>query len=272
MVFLKFLEIRFLCDIIAEKLSIGFIMKLNLNLPKANGLFITGTDTGVGKTLISGGIAKVMSDEGVKVGCFKPISTGCDIAADGSLISTDARFLQKYSNVELDLDIINPIRYKVPAAPIVSAQVENKPINFNDIIDPYYEIVEKSKFVIVEGIGGVRVPLDRDVDVLDLMKEFDLPVILVTRPDLGTLNHTLLTIDAVRGANLELAGVIISGYNPKTKDIAEKTVEQTIIACGDIDVMAVVPHYPNASTENCEIANSHFALEDIPFQGMGSVV
>ncbi len=243
--------------------------KLNMGLPRANGVFITGTDTGVGKTLISGGIAKVLADDGVQVGCFKPIATGCFEEA-GRLVSSDAKFLAKYSNAGLDYETINPIRYRVPAAPLVSAQAEGVDLDLTKIFEPYKEIISKSNFVVVEGIGGVRVPLSVDFDVLDLMKEFALPVIVVTRPNLGTLNHTLLTIDAVRDSGLELAGVIISGYNPKTRDIAEKTVEQTIISCGNIDVMATVPYYENADVDKGEIGNSYFALEEIPFVGIGA--
>lgn len=244
--------------------------KLHLNLPKANGLFITATDTGVGKTLVAGAIEKLLADDGIKVAPFKPIATGCRKTGSG-LVSTDAEFLAKFSNVELSLDIINPVRYETPASPMVSAIQENRPVNFDDIAQAYKEICRKSNFVIVEGIGGVRVPLTENVDVLDLAKEFALPVIIVARAGLGTINHTLLTIDAVRKARLTLAGVIICNYNTKTDDIAEKTAERTIIKCGNIDVMATIPNDPDVDTEKGILGQyAYLALEEIPFFGIGT--
>lgn len=242
--------------------------KLNLNLPQTNGVFITGTDTGVGKTLIAGAIAQILSDDGLKVGVFKPIATGCHNKA-GHLLCSDTQFLAGCTKMQLPLEIINPIRYKIPAAPVVCAEHENRPINFKDIVEPFKTISKESDLVIVEGIGGVRVPLTEDADVLALAAEFNMPVIIVTRAVLGTLNHTLLTIDAVRNAGLEIAGVIISGINPKTEDIAEKTAEETIIKCGQIDVMAVVPFDNQANTEKNKPSQlAYFALEDIPWQGI----
>jgi dethiobiotin synthetase len=242
--------------------------RFNLNLPQTNGIFITGTDTGVGKTLIAGAIAQILSDDGLKAGVFKPIATGCHNKSE-HLISSDAQFLAGCTKMQLPLETINPIRYKTPAAPVVCAEHEKRPINFKDIVEPFKFISKESDLVIVEGIGGVRVPLTEDIDLLALAAEFNMPIVIVARAVLGTLNHTLLTIDAVRNAGLEIAGVIISGMNPKTEDIAEKTTEETIIKCAKIDVMAVVPFDNQADTEKNKPSKlAYFALEDIPWHGI----
>jgi len=215
-------------------------MPLGLNLPEKQGLFITGTDTGVGKTVVAGCIAKVLSEQDLRVGVFKPIATGCRYRWEG-LISTDTEFLAACANTDLPLATITPVAYQTPAAPIVSAECEKRPIDFAAVASAYLDISDNSDLVIVEGIGGVRVPLTGELDVLDLAAEFALPVVIVARPNLGTINHTLMTIDCVRAARLEVAGVVINGYDATSSTVAEETAEQVISHCGQVDILCVVP-------------------------------
>ena len=224
-------------------------MSIGLNLPKKNGLFVTGTDTGVGKTLIAGAIAKVLNDAGHKVGVFKPVATGCRHHWEG-LISRDSEFLAQCANSDLRLPVINPVCYVTPAAPIVSAAKEHREIDFQAIASAYNEICKGCDIVIVEGIGGIRVPLTEEFDVRDLAGEFDMPVLIVSRPQLGTINHTLLTIDSVRAANLRIAGVVINGYDNLNAAIAEETAGRVIAQCGDVQILADVPFDEAASVED----------------------
>jgi dethiobiotin synthetase len=223
-------------------------MPINLSLPRKAGLFITGTDTGVGKTLIAGAIAKILTDKGLKVGVFKPIATGCKRTWDG-LISDDTEFLADCTNSDLSLSTITPIGYRTPAAPIVSAAREGLPIDFDRIAAAYKDICRNSDAVLVEGIGGVRVPLTEEFDLLDLAVEFGMPVVIVARPNLGTINHTLMTIDCVRAAELKIAGVVINGYNAAESTVAEDTAAETIAKCSGVDVLAVVPFDGTVSIE-----------------------
>lgn len=223
-------------------------MTLELYLPPKSGLFITGTDTGVGKTLIAGAIARILSEQGVNVGVFKPVATGCRHSREG-LVSSDAEFLAYCAGCEYPLSVLNPIRYATPAAPIVSADFENREVDFEHIASAYKYICDNSDLVIVEGIGGICVPISAQVEVLDLAVEFNLPVVIVSRPDLGTINHTLLTADAVRGANLNLAGVVINGYNEAQAGPAETTCPQVIANCGNVNVLSVVPFDETADIE-----------------------
>jgi len=216
------------------------MMPINLNLPKKKGLFITGTDTGVGKTLVAGAIAKILADRGFKVGVFKPIATGCYIAWEG-LITSDTKFLAHCANSELPLSTITPSGYVTPAAPMVSAEKEHRPIDFAAITQAYKVICETSDIVIVEGIGGVRVPLTAEFDVRHLAAEFDLPMIIVARASLGTINHTLMTVDALRAANLRIAGIIINNYKPLNATFAEEAAPNIMTQCTGANILAVVP-------------------------------
>jgi len=215
-------------------------MPINLQLPKKAGLFVTGTDTGVGKTLVAGAIARILTDKGLKVGVFKPIATGCVRRWEG-LVSYDTEFLAYCANSEMHLSTITPVGYLTPAAPIVSAAYEGQPIDFDKIAAAYKSICENSDIVIVEGIGGVRVPLTAELDLLDLAVELALPTVIVARPNLGTINHTLMTIDCVRAAELKIVGVVINSYDATKATVAEETAERVIAQCSGVSILSVVP-------------------------------
>jgi dethiobiotin synthetase len=223
-------------------------MPINLNLPRKRGLFITGTDTGVGKTLVAGAIARILADKGRKVGVFKPIATGCRRDWEG-LVSDDTEFLANCANSNLPLSAITPVGYLTPAAPIVSAAHEGRPIEFGAIAEAYNEVCQGSDIVIVEGIGGVRVPLTEEFDLLDLAAEFGLPVVIVARPNLGTINHTLMTIDCLRAAQMKIAGVVMNGYDATRGSVAEDTAGQVITQCSGAGILAVVPFDETVSIE-----------------------
>ena len=214
---------------------------INLDIPKAKGLFITGTDTGVGKTLIAGAIAQLLAGSGKRVGVFKPIASGCRKTREG-LISEDAEFLAYCADSSFPLSVINPVTFETPAAPLLCEQIDGRGVDFEQIGSTYKYICENSDIVIVEGIGGIRVPISKETDVLDLAREFGLGVIIVARPDLGTINHTLLTIDAVHGAGLRLAGIVINGYDESKAGPAERTAAQIISQCRDVKILAVVSY------------------------------
>lgn len=224
-------------------------MTLHLHLPKPHGLFITGTDTGVGKTLVAGGIAHLLTRQGLKVGVFKPVASGCRSEREG-LISDDAEFLSFCAQSEMPLTVINPVTFQTPAAPIVCIRHEHRPMDYEQIATAYTYLCEHSDVVIVEGIGGVLVPLTETETLLDLAVEFDLPTLIVARPDLGTINHSLLTIKAVRDAGLPLAGVVMNGYNARNADLAVETAPDVIAALGQTTILAVLPYDEDVSVED----------------------
>lgn len=222
---------------------------LPLNLPHKKGLFITATDTGVGKTMIAGAIARLLTDEGLRVGAYKPIATGCDRGPYG-LVSADAEFLSICINNVDPVTIINPVTYETPAAPFVCEAKEDRVVDFDAIASIYQSMCQRKDIVLVEGIGGVRVPISEGVDVLTLMRQFALPVVVVARPNLGTINHTLLTVDAIRAAGLYVAGIVINGYNTATAGPAEETVAGVLHQWTKAPILAIVPHDPLSSVEH----------------------
>ena len=215
-------------------------MPIDLNLTKKNGLFITGTGAGVGKTLVAGAIAKILVESGQKVGVFKPIAVACRRDWDG-LISDDTEFLATCANSDLSLSMITPVGYITPAAPVVGAVQEKRPVDFDSIAAAYKEICENTDIVIVEGIGGVRTPLTAEYDLLDLAVEFALPVVIVSKLGPATINHTLMTIDCIRAAQLNIAGVVLNGYNAVEETIVEETAGPVIAQFGGVNILCTVP-------------------------------
>ena len=224
---------------------------LNLNLPKKNGLFITGTDTGVGKTLITGGIAAVLCSQGLKVGVFKPIASGC--RDEGALVSVDTEFLAMCAGAEYSLNVITPVTYKLPAAPLLCVEIEKRPINYEEIVNAYNYLCENTDVVLVEGIGGAMVPIDHEHTVLDLAAAFSLPTVIVARPNLGTINHSLLTIEAVRNAGIPVAGLVINGYKALDADIVEETAPDIICQFADTNLLSIVPYDEESNVEERQL-------------------
>lgn len=223
-------------------------MPLNLDLPRARGLFITATDTEVGKTLVSGAIASLLSRK-YRVGVFKPIATGCIQTREG-LVSEDAQFLSLAADGDIPLSTITPVRYSIPAAPVVSAEYENRPIDYDAIRTAYRYIAENHDIVIVEGIGGALVPIDEQFTILDLAQQFALPAVVVARPNLGTINHSLMTLACVRAAGLRVVGVVLNGYRETEYEIAEQTAPRVISGFGQTNILTCVPWDEQSSVEN----------------------
>jgi len=206
----------------------------------AKGLFVTGTDTEVGKTVIAGGIARILTDKGRRVGVFKPIASGCRPDRQG-LVSDDAEFLAHCADSPESLSHICPVRYREPLAPEVAAGRAGRPIDFKSIQTYYNRLVADKDLIIVEGIGGLLVPLAENFTVAELAKQINLPLLIVAWPGLGTINQTLLTIEAARSRGLRIAGVIINSYVADTASIAEETNPEAIERASGVKVLAVVP-------------------------------
>ena len=180
-------------------------------LPRLTGLFITGTDTEVGKTLVAGAIARALRQAGRTVEVFKPAATGCRRTREG-LISADAEFLAACADSRRTLAQINPVRYASPLAPNVAATREHRPVELEAIFDEYRRLAGAADVVLVEGIGGLLCPISDDFWVIHLAKLMRLPLVVVARAGLGTINHALLTLQVARAAGLRIAGVVVNRY------------------------------------------------------------
>lgn len=169
------------------------------------GCFVTGTDTGVGKTVVGRALVRALRARGVDVGVLKPIETGV-----GDAGPLDAMALREAAGVSDSLDEVCPQRFALPAAPTVAAAAENRRVDLDAVDRAFTRIAERHEFVVVEGAGGLLVPAADGVTMGDLAARLSLPVIVVARAALGTINHTLLTLEAAAARGLDVLGVVIS--------------------------------------------------------------
>lgn len=183
--------------------------------------FITGTDTGVGKTYISCLIAKSLKEEGVRVGVMKPIETGCKKKGK-TLLPLDGIKLKKASGADDPIDLIVPYRFHYPLSPYLASILEGRKINIKRIRNTYYKISNKYDIVIVEGAGGILTPIKKNFTYIDLIKELNLTGIIVASNRLGAINHILLTVDLLNRNGLSPLCIILNNLTPH-KNIAQKT-------------------------------------------------
>lgn len=189
---------------------------------RGKGIFVTGTDTGVGKTYVAEGLIRELRKNEVDVGIMKPAETGCS-ARDRRLFPADALRLLKAAGVRDSLELVNPYRFTRALAPSVAADLAGKTISPARIINAFRVLSRRHDCMVVEGAGGIMVPLAGKYLYLDLAAALRLPVVIVARPGLGTINHTLLTIAALKKRRLRIAGVVMNYANNWTKGLAEKT-------------------------------------------------
>ena len=185
------------------------------------GIFITGTDTEVGKTIISCAIVLLLKSKGFKVCVMKPVETGCNIKENKNIYS-DGLMLKFMANVEIPLENITPFRFKYPLAPVIAAELENKEIQQEIIYETFQKLLSKHDYIVVEGIGGIMVPLKEDFLVVDLVKMLRLPILIVANNKLGVINHTLLTYEAAIKRGIEVKAIILNSPFPQ-KDISVET-------------------------------------------------
>ncbi len=204
-----------------------------------NGIFIAGTDTGVGKTYIATGIARALCSAGIDVGVMKPAETGCRLRS-GKLLPSDAEALIQATAVRDPLSLVNPYRFRAPVAPSVAAQIERKKIDPERILRSFRTLSQRHRFMIIEGAGGIMVPLAKGYLFLDLAEAMGLPVVIVARPGLGTINHTLLTIEALRSRGLTIAGVVINDNQGGRKGLAEATSPAVIRALSGVPIIGII--------------------------------
>lgn len=182
--------------------------------------FVTGTDTGVGKTQISCALLQAFAAQGYQVAGMKPVAAGCR-RAGGVLLSEDVELLRTASNVRLPQQQINPYAFEPPLAPHIAANLAGVEIALPEIVAAFQELRSQVDVVIVEGVGGFCVPLNAREDTADMAVALGLPVILVVGMRLGCLNHALLTAEAIAQRGLKLAGWVANQIDPDMAAAAE---------------------------------------------------
>lgn len=203
-------------------------------------IVVTGTDTGIGKTVIAGAIGRWFRVRGFRVSVLKPCATGCVRRREG-LVSEDAELLAHYADVRFPLDVICPQRYAEPLAPAVAAERAGKPLDWEAINRSISAMAAESDVMIVEGVGGVMVPMDSRHTFRDVAVWLGAPAVVVARPALGTINHTLLSVDALRLAGVSVAGVVMNRYPAENASVAEETNPRAIEKWGKVPVLCLVP-------------------------------
>jgi dethiobiotin synthetase len=175
--------------------------------------FVTGTDTNVGKTLVSAALIHSLARNGLKVAGMKPVAAGAELR-DGKLWNEDVALLSGEANVTLPTHLIAPYLFKEAAAPHVAAALEDQQINPDTIFTAFEQIRAQTEAVIVEGAGGFCVPLTPQIDLADIAARLQLDVILVVGLRLGCLNHAFLTVEAIAARGLRLAGWVVNQIDP----------------------------------------------------------
>lgn len=224
---------------------------------RPRGLFVTGTDTGVGKTVVACAFAAWARHHGLDVGVMKPVATGgrftpyhrgAGFSANGTAgrwIADDAKWLASSAGVDDPWPLVNPVCFKEPLAPWTAAMRARAPIRLDAVLDAFRALSRRHQFLIVEGVGGLSVPLGPRATVADLAKRLGLPLVLVARPGLGTLNHTLLTLAYARDYGLRVRGLIVNYASPPSREpmarVAERTNPRILTRIGRVPFIGELP-------------------------------
>lgn len=175
-------------------------------------IFITSTDTGVGKTYFASSLIQSLIQSNTfktsQIAYFKPIQCGLEIRNGQG--ETDLDFIHKHNP---DIKVFNSYFFEYPAAPNFAAALENKTIDIKKIIDDFNQLKKQFDFIVVEGAGGLAVPVNNHYLISDLIKDLNLPIVLVISPDLGTINHSLLSIEHAKNKNIQILGITVSVSN-----------------------------------------------------------
>ncbi|SLM49578.1 ATP-dependent dethiobiotin synthetase BioD [Nitrospira japonica] len=214
-----------------------------------SGIFITGTDTGVGKTIVTAALALHMKRKGIAVGVMKPIETG--ITSSG-LARSDAARLQAVIESDDALGAICPFQFELPLAPLAAAQAERREIDLGVIQKVHRLMAGRYEYVVAEGIGGVHVPIGRNIDVFDLIARLRLPVVVVGRSGLGGINHALLTVEALRRRRIPVAALVLNQTRParsKLERLQERTTVEILRKQAGVPVLGPLPYRSELSKQ-----------------------
>jgi dethiobiotin synthetase len=215
------------------------------------GLFITGTDTGVGKTHVACAIIRALQIQGMRVGAYKPAVTGSQPGPAGP-VWDDVTRLQAALGQEIPAERICPQRFHAPLAPPVAARQEGRTVDAALLRRGIDWWSERAQIVIVEGAGGLLSPMTETETVADVARDFAFPLIVVARMALGTINHTLLTLEAAQNRRLEVAGIILNqAQAPDPGDSSIATNAEELRRRCNVPILAILSHAPSLDLLQC---------------------
>ena len=212
------------------------------DIPKA--VFITGTDTGVGKTVVTAALAALLLEKGLLTGVIKPFQTGTEL--DGL---SDAEFIYRFLGRDCVLSEVSPCCLRVPLSPYRAAAIEGVKIPLEDIIEHTRDYISRNDVTLIEGAGGLGVPVTDSYMMADFAVDLGAPVVVVARPGLGTLNHTTLSLEYARQRGARVLGVVINGF-PEPADVASATNPAVLRDVFSVNILGVLPHFPGLNVES----------------------
>ena len=223
-----------------------------------SGFFVTGTDTGVGKTLVACALLQALAERGLRVIGMKPVAAGAS-KRSGRLVNDDVSALKAASNLAAPDHLVNPYCFAAPIAPHVAAAQAGVIIELERLKHAYAELAALADYVVVEGAGGFRVPLGPAFDTADLAAQLHIPVVLVVGIRLGCINHALLTAAAIEAAGLPFAGWVANHIDPDMiwADESVKALEERLEA----PLVGQVPHAAGAGTQAAAMLATDVLIE-----------
>jgi len=215
------------------------------------GLFVTGTDTGVGKTVIAAALCAGLRARGERVAAFKPVVTGLD--EQHAEWPPDHELLA--SATGQTPEEVAPHRFGPAVSPHLAAELGGRELEPRDLVAQARRAAARADVLVAEGVGGLLVPITTEYSVRDLASELALPLLVAARPSLGTINHTLLTLEAARGAGLQVAAVVMTPW-PAEPSVMEQSNRLAVERLGHVDVLGMAPTTPSS------LASAGLALAD----------
>src|SRR3954454_11006922 len=219
------------------------------------GIFVTATDTGVGKTVLAAAICAALAERGERVAAFKPVVTGIDEEPDEW--PRDHELLARVATVRQEPSDVAPLSFGPPVSPHLAAEMAGDSIEPHELAAAARAAGDEADALVCEGVGGLLVPLTPGYLVRDLAVELDLPIVIAARPGLGTINHTLLTIEAARAVGIDVAGVVMTPW-PDDPDEMVRSNKETIERFGSVTVTGL----PETDPDSLAKAGADLPLDD----------
>lgn len=212
-----------------------------------HGIFITATDTGVGKTLVTAALVAHLTQRGIDVGVMKPIETGVSRSAKAQ---SDGARLRRAAGCHDPMAEVCPYVFRLPVAPLSAARVEGTTVRVATIIRAFRALRQKHALVLVEGVGGVNVPITSSLDILNLIYRMKLPAIVVGQSGLGGINHALLTLHALRRRKIPIVALVLNQRQPvhtKTAGVQEQMTVTLLRGLAKVPVVGPLPYSPSVN-------------------------
>lgn len=209
----------------------------------SRGLFVTGTDTGVGKTFVTSALAEIWHRGGAKIGAYKPAASGCDFDAAGNPTWGDVDSLHAALDGAVPKSRICPQCFAAPLAPPIAAEQEGRRVDDALLLSGAAWWQSRTELLLVEGAGGLLAPLSETQSNADLAVSLNFPVLIVARAGLGTINHTLLTVEAAQRRGLHVVGIVLNAAQPASSDQSVQSNPTQLAKRCTVPILAVFPHF-----------------------------